>query len=159
MDVVIRYLSLAGSVFSTLITVYFWFVKWRRELPNLKAYIVDREIFLGNMTAEQRQLGLKFGIIVANYSYLPNALLGVRLALKLQGENKWLDVEDVTYDQQTPMPFNLPGLQTALVRVNAAFALRSTPHWNRKRTFPRLTPNNSWLSRAPCGLNSRRSMT
>jgi hypothetical protein len=116
MDALAQYFSLAGSIFSVVLTVYFWFVKSRKERPNLRLYLADREFFLGTGTAEQRQLGLKMGIIVANYSSLPNALLDVQLSLKKR-DGTLLEVEDVKFDQQTPMPFNVPALQTVLLRV------------------------------------------
>src|SRR5437868_1960188 len=66
--------TVGGSIFSTIATFYFWLVKARGERTNLKPYAVDREFFLGNGTAETRQVGFKAGIVVANYSTLPNAL-------------------------------------------------------------------------------------
>src|SRR4051812_22309103 len=99
MDAYMQYFSIAGSVFSTLITVYFWFVKARGERPNLQTYIVDREMFLGNSDAQYRQIGLKLGLIVANYSTLPNAVLGAQIAIQKR-DGTWHDVEGVAFDQQ-----------------------------------------------------------
>src|SRR6516225_9371872 len=101
MDAFMPFLSLAGSAFSTVLTVVFWVSKYRRELPDLRAHLVDRELFLGAGTADQRQLGLKLGILVANYSALPNAILGVKLALK-GADGNWVNVQDVAFDKQTP---------------------------------------------------------
>src|SRR6516162_5814151 len=107
MEALVPYVGVAGSLFSTLLTLYFWFVKARREQPNLRPYLVDREFFLGAQTASQRQIGFKLGIVVANYSELPNALLGVAVAFK-QSDGGWLAADQVSFDKQTPMPFNIP---------------------------------------------------
>src|SRR6516225_3303042 len=69
-------LSMIGSALTALWTAYFWLVRVKRERPDLRPYIADQEMFLGNTVGETRQVGLKLGLIVANYSSLPNALLG-----------------------------------------------------------------------------------
>lgn len=111
--------SFAGSAFSTIATGYFWLVRAKRERPNLRAHLVEREIFLSSGRAETRHLGLKLGIIVANYSLLPNALLGVQLAFKLR-DGSWQPVQNVRFDQATPLPFNIPSMQTVMLRVNGS---------------------------------------
>ena len=50
--------SMAGSAFSTLATGYFWLVRNRREKPNLRAYLADREFYLGRGGADNRQIGV-----------------------------------------------------------------------------------------------------
>lgn len=50
------------------------------------------------------------------YRSLPNALLGVRLWLR-QRDGGWLPVEGITFDPKTPLPFNVPAMQTVLVRI------------------------------------------
>jgi hypothetical protein len=109
--------SMAGSAFSTLATGYFWLVRNRREKPNLRAYVADREFYLGRGGAENRQVGCKLGLIVANYSILPNSLLGVALAVKRK-DGGWQAVQGMTFDPQTPLPFNIPPMQTVLLRMN-----------------------------------------
>jgi hypothetical protein len=108
--------SMIGSALTFLWTTYFWLVRVKRERTDLRPYIADQEFFLGNTVGETRQVGLKLGLIVANYSALPNALLGVRLWLR-QRDGGWLPVEGVTFDPQTPLPFNVPAMQTVLVRI------------------------------------------
>ena len=56
MESLLSYASISGSVFSTIATFYFWLVRARGERPNLKPYAVDREFFLGNSSAEKRQI-------------------------------------------------------------------------------------------------------
>jgi hypothetical protein len=109
-------LSMIGSALTALWTAYFWLVRVKRERPDLRPYIADQEMFLGNTVGETRQVGLKLGLIVANYSSLPNALLGVRLWLR-QRDGGWLPIEGVTFDPKTPLPFNVPAMQTVLVRI------------------------------------------
>jgi hypothetical protein len=124
MEAFVPYVGLAGSVFSTVLTVYFWLVKSRRERPDLRGFLADRELFLGTQTADRRQIGVKLGLVVANYSSLPNAILGVSMSAK-QRDGTWLALEDVTFDKQTPMPFNVPSLQTVLLRVTGRANLAS----------------------------------
>lgn len=119
--------SLAGSIFSTACTTYFWFVKVRRERPLLKSHLADREFFLGNGGGDTRQIGVKLGIVVANCSLLPNALLGAQAAVRGRG-NQWHDLPSVTFDKQTPLPFNIPTMQTILLRLNGTLTLPALPH-------------------------------
>ena len=116
MDALVPYIGLVGSVFSTVLTVYFWLVKAQRERPNLQGFPAERELFLGNQTAGKRHIGVKLGLVIANYSTLPNAILSVGMAVK-QRDGTWLPLEDVTFDKQTPPPCNVPSLQTVLLRV------------------------------------------
>jgi hypothetical protein len=110
-------LSLSGSVFSTAWTAYFWLVRVRRERPALKPYLVGREIFYGVQRPPNRQLGIKLSLVVANYSLLPNALLGARVWLR-RGDGGWQPVQNPAFDARTPLPFNLSPAQTALLGVN-----------------------------------------
>jgi len=118
-------LSMLGSALSFLWTGYFWLVKVRRERPKLQPYLADHDMFLGAMIGESRQVGIKLGLIVANYSSLPNALLGVRLWLR-QRDRKWLEVESASFDKETPMPFNVPAMQTALIRITGRLSFPVT---------------------------------
>jgi hypothetical protein len=78
-------------------------------------------MFLAHSTGDQRHVGVKLGLIVANYSSLPNALLGLRLWMR-QRDRGWLEVESVSFDAKTPLPFNVPAMQTVLVRVAGRMA-------------------------------------
>ena len=69
-------LSLAGSAFSTVRTAYFWLVRVQRERPKLSPFVIDREFFLGAMTAQSRQIGFKVGLVVANYHFLSDVIAG-----------------------------------------------------------------------------------
>jgi len=109
--------SLAGSVFSTACTAYFWLIKVRRERPYLQAHLVEREIYLGNGSKETRQIGIRLGLVVANYCLLPDALLGARVLLKHK-DGSWGELQQLSFDKTTPLPFNLPTLQTVMLRLN-----------------------------------------
>ena len=77
MEALLPFLSLAGSVFSTVLTVYLWLVNMRRERANLRLYLIDRELFLGNGTAEQRDLGVKFAIVVVFVAVIVMIVLAI----------------------------------------------------------------------------------
>ncbi|HQR08543.1 MAG TPA: hypothetical protein PLN21_17090 [Gemmatales bacterium] len=109
--------TLAGSVFSTACTGYFWFVKVRKEQPNLKSFLHEHDLFLGNGRGDTRGIGLNVNLIVANYSSLPNAIVGTKLAVKLQG-GTWQPLTGVTCDKSAPLPLNISPLQTSLLRLS-----------------------------------------
>jgi hypothetical protein len=115
MDAYMTYIGFGGSVISMLATFYFWLVRIRQERPCLKPYLADREFFLGLGRDNVRQIGLKARIIVANHSVLPNALLGVRLWVRLH--DGWQEVHNLAFDKDSPQPFNIPPMQTVLLRL------------------------------------------
>jgi hypothetical protein len=117
--------SLAGATFSTATTVYYWFVKVRGERPKLSCELADRELFLGAMTEQKRQIGLKLGLVVANGSVLPNAVLGVRLWVKRREED-WQEAEKVAIDKATVRPMNVPAMQTAYLVINGTLTFPLT---------------------------------
>jgi hypothetical protein len=120
METLVSYAGFAGSAVSMLATLYFWFVRMRRERPYLKPQVVDKEFFLGLSRDEVRQIGLKVGLIVANYSVLPNAILAARMWVRLP--NGWQEVGQLAFDKQTPQPFNIPPLQTVLLRLTGTLS-------------------------------------
>ncbi|MFT3878328.1 MAG: hypothetical protein QM703_01555 [Gemmatales bacterium] len=124
--------SLAGSVFSTACTGYFWFVKVRKEQPNLKSYLHDHDLFLGNGYGDTRGIGLNVNVIVANYSSLPNAIVGVKLAVKLRDGN-WQPVTGVTCDKSAPLPLNISPLQTSLLRLNGRLTFVALEELEKQR--------------------------
>src|SRR5262245_8341409 len=126
MESLIAYASFSGSVFSTVATFYFWLVKARAERANLKPTLVDREFYLGTSNPETRQIGVKLGLVVANYSTLPNALRKAKLQCRGRAQT-WLDVGGLAFDKQTPLPFNLPPLHTVLLRLNGALSFPYAP--------------------------------
>jgi hypothetical protein len=124
MESYLSYVGVAGSAVSMMTTLYFWLVRMRREQPCLMPYLADKEFFLGISRDGVRQLGVKAGVIVANHSILPNALLGARLWVRVS--DGWQEVGNLAFDKQTPLPFNIPPLQTALVRLTGTLSFPYT---------------------------------
>jgi hypothetical protein len=116
----LSYAGAAGSAVSMLTTLYFWFVRMRNEQPRLKPFVADKEFFLGLSRDNVRQIGINVSIIVANYSSLPNAILGARLWIRQK--DGWLAVDNLTFDKQSPQPFNVAPLQTVLLRLNGTLS-------------------------------------
>jgi hypothetical protein len=110
------WMSLAGSVFSTACTAYFWLVRSRRERPNLASHLLEHEFFLGQGRVETRTIGFQLAVVLANNSILPNAVIGARVWLRTADGN-WESVDGLTTDQRTPLPLNLPPQQTGILRL------------------------------------------
>jgi len=109
-------MSLAGSVFSTACTAYFWFVKARRERPDLSAHLLQHEFFLSLGKSDTRLIGCSLGIIYANNSILPDAVLGLRLWVRTTAGD-WKLMQDLICDSSTALPLNVPPQQTCLLRL------------------------------------------
>jgi len=120
MEPYLSYVGFMGSAVSMLTTLYFWLVRMRQEQPCLKPYLADKEFFLGMSRDGVRQIGVKVGVIVANYSVLPNAILGARLSIRLK--DGWQEIGNLAFDKQTPQPFNIPPMQTVLLRLTGALS-------------------------------------
>jgi hypothetical protein len=111
MEEFLKYASLAGSAFATISTMYFWFVRANAERPNLKTYRVaplDGAQLAGGPDTMRSQFYLK--AVVANYSALPNAVLGVRTWVKGQ-DGEWKEASTVL-EEKSQLPVNLPPLHT-----------------------------------------------
>jgi hypothetical protein len=115
--------SLIGSAASAAATAYFWAVRVRRERPSLKLYSADRatEINLGVYRGETRGLQFRTGVIVANYSSLPNAVLAAEIALKKR-DGSW---EEVPSARATGLPLNVPSMTTVRLEVEWSVTLPS----------------------------------
>jgi hypothetical protein len=136
MESYVSYLGFAGSAVSMLTTAYFWFVRMRQEQPSLRPYLADKEFFLGMSRDGVRHVGLKVGLIVANCSVLPNAILKARLWVRLK--DGWQEVSGLAFDKQTPQPFNLPPMQTVLMRLTGVV---SFPYQDALETGSKTTAN------------------
>jgi hypothetical protein len=126
------WMSLAGSVFSTACTVYFWFVRARRERPKLTAHLLEHEFFLGQGRAETRTIGVKLAVVLANGSILPNAVIGARMWLKT-ADGAWESVDGLTSDAQTPLPLNLPPQQTGILRLTGRITFATSAELEAQR--------------------------
>jgi hypothetical protein len=125
-------LSLAGSVFSTACTAWFWFVRVRRERPNLTAHLLEHEFFLAHGTGERRSIGCKLAVVLANNSILPDAILGARVSVRTAA-GTWLPLEGLVCDASAPLPINLPPQQTGIIRLagRVSFALSADAEGTR----------------------------
>ena len=109
-------ISLAGSVFSTACTAYFWLIKSRRERPSLSTHLLEQEFFLGLGHTDTRGIGCSLAIVYANNSILPDAVLGLRVWVKTTAGD-WKVLEGVTCEASTALPLNLPPQQTGVLRL------------------------------------------
>jgi len=117
--------SLVGSVATAVATAYFWAVRVRREQPYLKIYSCDRttEVNLGVYRGETRGLQFRASVIVANYSSMPNAAIGVEVALKRR-DGAW---EEIPAPRAVGLPFNIPPMTTAKLDLEWSVTLPSLP--------------------------------
>ena len=122
MDSDITLLSLAGSAFSPLCTVYFWLVRARREQPNLSAHLLEQEFFLGLGKSDVRGIGCSLSIVWANNSILPDAVLGARIWVMTK-DGAWQLLDGLTCDgDKTALPLNLPPQQTGLLKLTGCLS-------------------------------------
>jgi hypothetical protein len=107
--------SLVGSVATAAATAYFWIVRARRERPCLRIYVADRatEIILGVYRGESRGLQFRTNVIVANTSSMPNAIIGVEIALKHR-DGSW---DDVPAPRVAAIPLNVPSMTTVRLEI------------------------------------------
>ncbi|MCA9052647.1 MAG: hypothetical protein KDA75_02365 [Planctomycetaceae bacterium] len=126
-------LSLAGSIFSTVCTAWFWFVRVRRERPNLTAHLLEHEFFLAHGGGDSRTIGCKAAVVLANNSILPDAVLGARLSV-LSSSGGWLPLDGLVADAHAALPINLPPQQTGVIRLTGRLAFPWDPDAEGTRT-------------------------
>jgi hypothetical protein len=71
------------------------------------------------------RLILDLKAVVANHSSLPNAVIGLRAWVRRR-DGSWQAAEAAA-DPKTPLPLNLPSLQTARLNLTATLALPAVP--------------------------------
>ena len=107
-------LSLGGSAMAVISTFYFWLVRANKESASLKAYLVKpidahwpMRVGGGSegMVASRYQLHLA----VANYSSLPNAMIGYRVDVKMP-DGQWKELKLDT--ESLPVPANIGPMST-----------------------------------------------
>ncbi len=105
--------SLSGSVLATGITLFFWLVKARREKPLLRSYAVGSLDAAQAPSAKDGHVRNTFFYrgVVANYSTLPNAVIGVRVRVKMRS-GEWVEAQ-VSAEKEQQLPLNVSPLQTA----------------------------------------------
>ena len=123
-------LSLIGSAIATLSTLYFWLVRVNRERPQLKIHLAGpmaADTLAAAAGAPPGTARSLFSVkaVVANYSALPNAVLGVRAWVKTR-EGNWAPAV-TSVDDKTQPPFNLPPLHTVPLTLTATVTVPERP--------------------------------
>ena len=114
-----QFTSLAMSVVSLFTTLYFWFVKAKRETPSLVLDSVAQHSFvdLGRGSADERWLHFRLAVVIANTSVLPNAAIDIQVLQRPKYSKSWFRCENVTLAEESRLPLNLPPMQTGLILV------------------------------------------
>jgi hypothetical protein len=115
------------SIFSAAISCYFWLVRARQERPRLEVCKAEPRFggYANSSCGDPIKLTFEVKVIVANYSTLPNALLGLTSWVKTC-EGAWLEAV-TTPDPKTPLPLNVPPLQTVRLNLTSTVALPVVP--------------------------------
>jgi hypothetical protein len=120
-------LSFGVSIVTALATFYFWAVKAKQERPRLKLYKAETP-FGGHAQSscgDPVKLVFEVKSIVANFSSLPNALLGVQSCVKMRN-GSWQAAE-TRLDPKTPLPVNLAPMQTFRLDLALTLAVPAIP--------------------------------
>lgn len=130
-DTAREYASLCGSVLALASTFYFWLVRSNRERPQLAIHPIgdlsgslvsaneDLEIY-HRLRPGKNEHCVKYWLHLAivNNSSLPNAVLGIRVWLKLS-DGKWqaMEVQSQSADQDL-LPVNVDPLTTSGLKLS-----------------------------------------
>ncbi len=127
METLSSYFSLGVSLCTAVATFFFWIVKAKQEWPNLKIYSAEPQIggYAQSSCTDPIKLTFEVRTIVANYSTLPNAVLGVHAKVKMS-DGSWRDAE-ARIDDKTPLPLNIGSLQT--VKLNVSLSITVAALW------------------------------
>jgi hypothetical protein len=133
MEGISSYLSFAVSLSSALFTFYFWIVKSRMERPRLECYPVEPDLSGHAATSSGDPIKLSFEpkIIVANYSSLPNAVLGATVWVR-DRDCCWLPTHAMI-DASTPLPLNLAPMQTTRLNLRVTIEVPAIPQGEKCR--------------------------
>jgi hypothetical protein len=120
-------IAFALSVGSAVVSGYLFLVKSQQERPQLRVFKAEPKIggYAVSSSTDPVKLVFEVKAIVANYSSLPNALLGLRAWVKTR-EGTWREAEAVA-DPKTPLPLNLAPLQTVRLNLTATVAFPAVP--------------------------------
>jgi hypothetical protein len=139
MEALSSHVSFGVSLITALFTFYYWIVKARKEQPRLKLYPADPQFGGHAQSSCSDPVKLVFEVksVVANYSTLPNALLGVQSWVKMR-DGSWQEAE-TRLDPKTPLPLNVPPLQTVRLDLALTIAVPAVPEGeacrNTQETF------------------------
>ncbi len=125
LDQLMAYGGVAGSIFSTLLTFYFWLIRSNKERANVRLFLAPThtKMSLGVNNGDERWLFFEAGIVAANYSSLPNSILDIQVAIRTP--RGWQQINHLSIQQGSSLPANLAPMQTALVPV--AWAIKFPP--------------------------------
>ena len=136
MHTVMAAISLVGSAFATLSSLYLWVVRFRGERPNLTVHLAgpvgaDTLAAAADAPPGHTRSGSTaralFGVkaVVANSSTLPNAVLGVKAWVQA-ADGGWLPAT-LSLDEKTQPPFNVPPMQTTPLAFTATVVVPERP--------------------------------
>jgi hypothetical protein len=121
------YFSLGVSICTAAATFFFWIVKARRERPHLTIYPADPQFagYAQSSFSDPIKLNFEVKTIIANYSTLPNAVLGVQATVKMS-DGTWREAE-TRIDPKTPLPLNIASMQTMKLELSLALVVPAVP--------------------------------
>ena len=127
METLSSYFSLGMSFCTAVATFFFWIVKAKREQPRLKIYPADPQFggYAQSSCSDPIKLSFEVKTVVANFSTLPNAVLGVQAAVKMI-DGSWRAAE-TRIDAKTPLPLNMGSLQTVKLDLSLAVMVPAVP--------------------------------
>ncbi len=127
MEALSSYVSLGVSICTAGATFFFWIVKAKQERPNLKIYAADPQFAGHAQSSSSDPIRLTFEVktVVANYSTLPNAVLGVQALVKMR-DGSWHEAE-TRIDPRTPLPLNIASLQTVKLELSLTVTVPAVP--------------------------------
>jgi hypothetical protein len=127
METLSSYFSLGVSICTAAATFFFWIVKARREWANLKIYPADPQFggYAQSSCTDPIKLTFEVKTVVANYSSLPNAVLGVQAHVQMS-DGSWREAE-ARLDDRTPLPLNIASLQTVKLNLTVAVTVPAVP--------------------------------
>src|SRR5947209_2581851 len=123
-------ISLVGSAFATLSSLYLWVVRFRGERPNLTVHLagpVGADTLAAAADAPPGTARALFTVkaVVANYSTLPNAVIAVKAWVRA-ADGGWLPAT-LSLDEKTQPPFNMPPMQTTPLAFTATVVVPERP--------------------------------
>jgi hypothetical protein len=127
METLSSYFSLGVSICTAVATFFFWIVKASKERPYLKIYPADPPFsgYVQSSCSDPIKLTFEVKTVVANYSTMPNAVLGARATVKMS-DGSWREAE-TRIDPKTPLPMNIASLQTVKLDLSLAVVVPAVP--------------------------------
>jgi hypothetical protein len=127
MEMLSSYFSLGMSICTAAATFFFWIVRAKQERPRLRIYPADPHFggYAQSSCSDPIKLTFDVKTIVANFSTLPNSVLGVHARVKMI-DGSWRDAE-TRADAKTALPLNIGSLQTVKLELSLAVVVPAVP--------------------------------